>query len=146
MSHDCDFDTALSNADSPPRPAVDTSLGVFAPLFGWLLRTESRDLTLIVGLLGFGLFGAISSSFIRQESESTTRNIFVRGIWAAILVYLAVVGGLAVFAQGSAVPNPYAIYFTCFVAAVFSEDVWSWAKSRQQEMFGASDLKKTPPS
>ena len=134
LTRACDFNTALSNGGIPARDPVDPSLGVFGSMAGWLLQTESRGLILITGLLGFGLFGALSASFIRPNMSATDRQetVFVRGIAAAILVYLAVVGGLAVFTRKST-PNPYAVYFACLVAAVFSEDVWNWAQQRQKK-------------
>ena len=54
-------------------------------------------------------------------------GVVIRGLSAAIVVFLAVEGGLAIFASGMAQPNPYVLLFTCLVGAVFSEDVWDWA-------------------
>jgi hypothetical protein len=151
LARACDFDAALSNSEMPSRSTTDPSLSLFGTMAGWLLATESRDLTLITGLLGFGLFGALSASFIRpdiaaanpQGANGTYNSVFIRGIAAAVLVYLVVVGGLAVFTRGST-PNPYAVYFACFVAAVFSEDVWDWARRRQQEDFDLAEPKAPP--
>ena len=57
-------------------------------------------------------------------------SVFIRGVSAAIVVFLAVYGGLAVFAAGEADPNPYAVLFAVLVAAVFSDDAWNWARSK----------------
>ncbi|MBH5396323.1 hypothetical protein HZZ13_00615 [Bradyrhizobium sp. CNPSo 4010] len=145
MTSACDFNTALSNSDVPKRKATDETLGPIGQISDWLLRTESRDIALMTGLLGFGLFGALSASFIRpsQAKDRATIIIFVRGMAAAILVYLVVVGGLAVFTR-DATPNPYAVYFACLVAAVFSDDVWKWARQRQQERFAEPKPKPKP--
>ncbi len=44
-----------------------------------------------------------------------------------MVVFLAAKGVIAVFTSGVSEVNPYILFFTCFVAAVFSEDVWKWA-------------------
>jgi hypothetical protein len=149
MASDCDFNVALSNADVPKRKPTDEALGPVGRISEWLLRTESREIALMTGLFGFGLFGAVSATFIRPslKNDRATGTVFIRGIAAAILVYLVVVGGLAVFTRES-IPNPYAVYFACLVAAVFSDDVWKWARRRQRDSFAAPKLKtkpKTPP-
>jgi hypothetical protein len=120
------------------RENVEATLGLFGRATGWLLRTEKRDLALIVGLLGFGLFGALGSSFIRraQSNEPLAEAAIVlpaliRGVSAAIVIFLAVLGGISVFTNSDPTPNPYVVFFACFVAAVFSEDVWDWAHRRQ---------------
>ena len=136
LSIDCDFDAASSNVDVPKRESTDKSLGPIGGIAEWLLKTESRDIALMTGLLGFGLFGAVSASFIRPSTTGSriTSTVFVRGMSAAVLVYLVVLGGLAVFSR-ELIPNPYAVFFACLVAAVFSDDVWKWARHRQQISF-----------
>jgi hypothetical protein len=134
LSQNCDFNALLSNFDIPKRSEPKASLGVpLGTLSGWLLDVRSPELVLITGLIGFGLFGALASSSIRPASagDRGPARAFVRGISAAVLVYLAAVGGLAVFARDAS-PNPYSVYFACFVAAVFSEDVWQWARRQQR--------------
>lgn len=54
---------------------------------------------------------------------------------AAIVVFLAVKGGLAAFAVDAGEPNAYVLFFTCLIGAVFSEDVWAWARKRFEENF-----------
>ena len=129
----------------PARSGPAETLGPLGAAAAWLLRTESPELALIIGLLGFGFLGALAASFIR-EFAVTARNelpaidfIFpalIRGVGAAILVFLLAKGGTAILTKGDSSPNAYAIFFACFVAAVFSEDVWSWARSRQRRQFG----------
>jgi hypothetical protein len=59
--------------------------------------------------------------------------VIIRGVSAAILVFLAVEGGLAIFGTSSGEPNPYVIFLTCLVASVFSETVWENASDRLKE-------------
>ncbi|MGA8650213.1 MAG: hypothetical protein WB677_06265 [Xanthobacteraceae bacterium] len=120
--------------DIPNRADFGGYLGVFGLAASWLLKTESLPLVLITGLLGFGLLGAACSSVIRNVSTRAAggplvpdlAGIIIRGTSAAVLIFLAVFGGLAVFTGGTASPNPYVVLFTCLVAAVFSEDAWAW--------------------
>lgn len=134
----------LAQAEVVARPDPGAGLGVFGKAAGWLLSTQSRDLALITGLLGFGFFGAISTTFIRQIAASGGGPIaasawivpaLIRGVAAAMLVFLAVLGGISVFAESNPPVNAYAVFLACFIAAVFSEDVWEWARRRQQEQF-----------
>jgi hypothetical protein len=47
------------------------------------------------------------------------------------VVFLAAYGGLAVLAGGSSSdPNPYVLFVTCLVGAVYSEAVWRWARTK----------------
>jgi hypothetical protein len=120
--------------DIPNRADFGGYLGVFGLAASWLLKTESLPLVLITGLLGFGLLGAACSSVIRNVPTRAAgeplvpdlAGIIIRGTSAAVLIFLAVFGGLAVFTGGTANPNPYVVLFTCLVAAVFSEDAWAW--------------------
>jgi hypothetical protein len=120
----------------PDRADFGGYLGIFGATASWLLKTESLSLVLITGLLGFGLLGAACSTLIRNvvrraPGEPLVPNlasIVIRGASAAILIFLAVYGGLAVFAGANTNPNPYVVLFTCLVAAVFSEDAWAWGQ------------------
>jgi hypothetical protein len=127
----------------PQRQSLSETLYIFGTAADWLLRTENLDLALITGLLGFGFFGALGASFIRESSLTPDKALppsgwimpaLVRGVAAATLVFLGAVGGFAAFTGSSSEPNPnpYAVFFTCFIAAVFSENVWDWAKRRQE--------------
>jgi hypothetical protein len=126
------------NMALPERGRLEDSLGIFGSAAAWLLRTENPDLALITGLIGFGLLGALGASFIRSVPGGDTASrdlvpIFVRGTTAAFLVFLVVMGGIAIFTNSDPKPNAYAVFFTCFVAAVFSEDVWAWARTTQEQ-------------
>jgi hypothetical protein len=122
----------------PPRQRLGGRLGPFEPVAGWLLKTESLSLALVVSLLGFGLLGASASTIIRSHGASppphgqplvpNLLSVIVRGLSAAMVVFLVVEGGLSVFASSSSEPNPYVLMLTCLIAAVFSEPVWAAAK------------------
>jgi hypothetical protein len=139
--------TTLSDDDQtlPERRTLGSDLGIFSWLASWILQTESLSLALIVGMIGFGLLGSASSAFIRERATrgegqplvADLTGIIIRGISAAILVFLAVEGGLAVFGIAtsgpSPEPNPFVIFLTCLVAAVFSDNVWQTARERLSE-------------
>jgi hypothetical protein len=135
--------------DAPIRGDLKNYVGSFGVAISWLLSSESQPLVLIVGLLGFGLLGAACSTFVREVSVKGTdggalvddlAGVVIRGVSAAVVVFLAVYGGLAIFSS-NADPNPYAVLFTCLVGAVFSEVVWKWAQDRL-----AGELSNKPPS
>jgi len=115
-------------------------LGVFSSLFGWLQNSDSLPLAIICGMLGVGLIGCILSSFVRQQLSSQPDDpwipdpfpVVIRGFTAAIVVYLAIEGGLNVFSAQTNQANPYVLLFFCLVGAVFSEDVWVAARNRLQ--------------
>jgi hypothetical protein len=145
----------VPDSGPPARPALGSYLGPFGLAVGWLLRTESLSLALIVGLLGFGLLGSAISSLVREQAQprrggplvEDLSRMVIRGMSAAVVVFLAVEGGLAIFASGSGEPNPYVLLFTCLVASVFSEDVWQWAHERLSENLGEpdGDAEEPPP-
>jgi hypothetical protein len=89
----------------PQRKTLGSDLGIFSLLASWILRTESMPLALIVGMVGFGLLGSASSTFIREHANrkssqplvSNLIGVVIRGVTAAILFFLAVEGGLLIF-------------------------------------------------
>jgi hypothetical protein len=126
----------------PSAPALGNSLGPLRFVAAWLLNAASVPLALIVGMLGFGLLGAMISTFVKERIEAVHKNealhyehvfvrdlagVLLRGLSAAIVVFLAVQGGLAVLSGADSDPNPYVLLLACFVAAVFSERVWESA-------------------
>lgn len=128
--------------DLPPLPEPGLGSGIFGLASMWLLETRSLELVLIVGMLGFGLFGSAVSSFVRGQfsppdvkvsekgDQPLVKNLFsvvIRGLSAAVVVFLAVEGGFAIFSTGGTKPNPYVLFFTCLVGAVFSKRVWEKA-------------------
>jgi hypothetical protein len=106
----------------------------------YLIRTQSSELVLLIGMLGFGLLGASILSFQKSKGQdfveafSTTPlikdfgSVLARGFGAALIVYLATKGGLAIFSMGTGAqsdPNGYILLLTCFIGAVYSEKVWA---------------------
>lgn len=132
----------------PARESLGSDLGAFRYLVGWLLQTESLAMALITGLFGFGLLGSACSTFVREREQKRKpgaslfglqtsggvivedlTGVVIRGVSAAIVVFLAVEGGLAIFASPNSQPNSYVLLLTCLVAAVFSEVIWKWAQN-----------------
>ncbi len=147
-------DFRTKNDVMPLRPDIGEQFGIFETMSGWLLKTESLSLALIVGLFAFGLLGAIGSSFIRQKITANTDVpnydyvpnlpvVLISGLSSAIVVFLAVKGAVVVFATKDANLNPYILFFTCLVAAVYSEDIWTWARKRLQDSFNKSGTTPT---
>lgn len=131
----CQFDQSKTEL-IPEPPELGSNLGPFSNVASWLLKTETLPLAQIVGMLGFGLLGSAISSLVRRKSIKLNQGkpivedlgIFViRGATAAVVVFLSVKGGLAIFTSGNGEPNPYVLLFTCLIGAVFSEDVWQRA-------------------
>jgi hypothetical protein len=141
----------LASVDKLPRRAdFGDALGPLKPIAGWLLQTESIQLALIIGMLGAGLLGSAVATFLRDEgqkepSEEQLASVVVRGMTAAIVVFLAAQGGLStISANGPTTPrpNPYVLLLICFVAAVYSEQVWNAALARLKKQLGQDGEKK----
>lgn len=126
--------TQLSRTEFVP-PEAGSGWGPFGKMANWLLRTKSFALALITGMLGFGLLGASIAAYVRTGTKGAASNgeigrVVVRGLSAAVVLFLAVKGGLAVLTVGEQDPNAYVLFFFCLVGAVYSEDVWNWARSK----------------
>ncbi|MFL5343714.1 MAG: hypothetical protein ACJ8AT_02925 [Hyalangium sp.] len=141
----------------PKRGAFGEAIGPLMPIAGWLVQTESVQLALIIGMLGAGLLGSVVASFLRPQSaraqtERQLAGVVVRGLTAAIVVFLAIQGGLStvsVSAGGAPpCPNPHLLLLICFVAAVYSEQVWTAAQQRLAKQLGTgeSSNEAAPPS
>lgn len=129
----------------PDPPLPGSQWGIFGLISRWLLRANSYALILITGMLGFGLFGSLISSIVREHSQRQPEEplvkdldaAVVRGLSAAVVVFLSVKGGLAVFTNQDVEPNSYVVFFTCLVGAVFSERIWEWAREWLKGKYGA---------
>lgn len=129
-------------------------LGIFSFFFGWLEDSDSLALAIISGMLGVGLVGCIVSSFVRQHAKHEAGTpwiadifpIIVRGFTAAIVVYLAIEGGLNIFSTENSQANPYVLLFSCLIGAVFSEDVWVAAHKRLESAAPTLSPADKPPS
>jgi len=152
----------LSDGDLPPtpsRPAVGDLLGPVGVWTSWVVDPELMPIVIITGLVGFSLLGATVSRAVRVQDErrktTLTLNdlliVIAGGTTAAIVVFLAAYGGLALLGSSGGDPNPYVVFATCLVGAVFSEDVWKWARrkfsvSQQEEDARKREAEKVPPS
>jgi hypothetical protein len=93
---------------------------------------------IIVGVVGFSLLGATVSHAVHAGGEKLAAGltldellaVVARGMTAAVVVFLASYGGLAVLGNSAGDPNPYVVFVTCLIGAVYSEDVWGWARRR----------------
>jgi len=119
----------------PSRGSYGTSLGFIGYATRWLLAAESIPVVLVVGLTGFGLLGALVSRFAREPNQANAEHsvraltaVAFSGFVAALVVYLAAYGGIAVISTSKGDPNPYVVFAACLVGAIFAEDVWRWAK------------------
>ena len=111
------------------------------PISNFVVRDESQTLAILVGLIGFGLLGAVIGTFGRSSNapDLTTRTEIINNIYttiiksfsASILTYLSIKGGISVLTSNAEnYTNPYFVLFVCFIAAVYSEDIWMWAKKK----------------
>lgn len=142
----------LSNSYPPNIPKPGDNFGLFGIIAGWLINTEDIAFVLIIGLLGFGLLGAAGSELIKGVKNLDSNKILisnlngaiVKGSSAALIVFLAVKGGMAILATNESENiNPYALFFICFISSVYSTDVWEWAKTKLLEKIEINtDLKE----
>lgn len=134
-------DAALSTvywSPQPKEPVPGTDWGWLGQSASWLIMPNAPDLILIIGMFGFGLLGAAISSFVNIAPRAPSQQpliedlhiVIIRGFSAAIVIFLATKGGIAIINNGSNNPNPHVLFFTCLVGAVFSERIWDWAKKQ----------------
>jgi hypothetical protein len=124
---------------TPANPTIASGLGAIGRWTSWLIDTERMPVVIIVGLVGFSLLGATVSRAVRVQDDDRPRAAFTLddlltviagGTTAAVVVFLAAYGGLALLGNSTGDPNAYLVFATCLIAAVYSEDVWTWARRR----------------
>jgi hypothetical protein len=124
---------------TPDSPTIASGLGAIGRWTSWLIDTERMPVVIIVGLVGFSLLGATVSRAVRVQDDDRPRAAFTLddlltviagGTTAAVVVFLAAYGGLALLGNSTGDPNAYIVFATCLIAAVYSEDVWTWARRR----------------
>lgn len=127
--------------------------GIFGRIAGYLIKPQSPELVLLMGMFGFGLLGAsllsFQSSSINENFIKAFKNqllipnfgvVLARGFGAALVIYLATKGGLAIFSAGTSTDaNGYILLLTCFVGAVYSEKVWTKIRI---SLYGSDSVKK----
>jgi len=122
----------------PQRASFADTLGPVGTYTRWLLDTQQMPVVIIVGLVGFSLLGATVSRAVRASTDDIRAGltlddlliVVAGGTTAAVVVFLAAYGGLAILGNAAGDPNPYVVFVTCLIGAVFSEDVWRWARQR----------------
>lgn len=155
-------DCATTRGALPALPdRIETSAAYGAAigiLSGWLLQSDSMDVVLLAGMLGFGLLGSGLSRIVRRRlrptpgeepksrpwlpsrigHEALVENVpavVFQGLGATLVVYLAGVGGIGALTVEPPDLNPHVLMLSCFAASVFSEDVW---KATQRWMSNGS--------
>jgi hypothetical protein len=122
----------------PIEPTPGTDWGWLGRSASWLIRPNAPDLILLVGMFGFGMLGAAISSFVNirrkiERKDPLVDNLYIviiRGFSAAIVIFLATKGGIAIVNNGANNPNPHVLFLACLVGAVYSERIWEWAKKQ----------------
>ena len=121
----------------PAQRQLGSSLGPIGQATGWLLRAQSLPLTLVVGLVGYGLLGALISRFViarddgfRIDSAIEFAVVALAGFVAALVVFVSSFGGMYVLAREATEPNPYAVFALCLGGAIFSSSVWTNLRDR----------------
>lgn len=153
-SSTCDS-ARYSYAPPPDRQSRADNLPIVKDWTGWLIRSESVPLTIIVGLVGFSFLGAGLSRIVRAGvvDEETARWLSVgdlllfvlSGAAASLSIFVASYGGLAVLGgDGATDPNPYVVFVLCLVAAIYSEDVWRWLRKNVLKQVTAPDASEEP--
>jgi len=122
---------------------------VFAPFIEWIAGSKNNDVLLLVGMIGFALFGATISTFVINPlvtQNSLSENILsaiIKGFSAAIVVFLAARGGIAILNNGKSDPNPLILFLFCFIGAVFSERIWNWARQQVSTRFPSDEINRS---
>jgi hypothetical protein len=132
-SNTCLEPSSGQTTEVPDRPSFSDTLGPVGGWTRWLLDPDQMPLVIIVGLVGFSLLGATVSRAVRNGPGTTITLddllfVIAGGTTAAVVVYLAAYGGLALLGNTGGDPNPYVVFVTCLVGAVYSEVVWDKAR------------------
>lgn len=121
-----------------PYAQENNSIGIFI-LANWALSSESQNIAIITGLIGFAIFGSVLEAFSRDGFSAGTNFsdggltlkmyydlmvVLVRGFAALVVICLSIKGGMSLITNSTANQlNPYVILFLCFIAAVYSDDI-----------------------
>lgn len=132
----------ITKLKEPKEGVIGQEWGaIFPTIIGFIAGSRNVDILLVFGMLGFGLFGAGIAIFISGQPIKNTNAgsyvllIIVRGFSAAIVVYLAARGSIAVINKGVSDPDPLVLFLFCLIGSVYSERIWAWAKSKISSSF-----------
>lgn len=127
----------LPSLPQAPKPLELQNDGQFpGSLYVWLAKS-TPETVLIIGLIGFGLFGAAIRTMGRPDRAvvapkgdsskvaltSDTAKILVQGLGAAFSVFLGGQAGALILTTGGRT-NAFGLLLFCFVGAVFAEEIW----------------------
>lgn len=124
-----------------------------------LIKSAAMDFIYIFGMIGFGILGSSLTTFVGFKVKDGNDDlpdpelfevigVIVKGITAAIIVFLFIFGGFEVFSSGNTqaiTPNAYMLFLTCFLGAVFSDRIWDHARERLTERLSL-DQSSTQPA
>jgi hypothetical protein len=121
----------------PPVPRDVTLSPLYRFFAKWLIAVRSYTVVMLFGMLGFGLIGSgVARAFsplravTGSEPHRGTGDVILVGVSASMIVFLAALGGLAVFATGESQPNAYILFLAALLGAAYSDRVWETARER----------------
>lgn len=123
--------------DIPDRGIFGSDLGLVGKYYSWMISVRSIEITYLIGLVGFGLIGSLISRYIDdarkilEETEfSGVLSTLIVAFSAALFVYTASFGGLNIVFASDGAPNPYIVLTSCFLAAIYADRIWLYAKDK----------------
>lgn len=134
-----EFRQPLRKIGPPPTPRDVTGIGIFGFFAQWLIETRSYSVALLCGMIGFGLIGsAVARALLPVKAETEaekvasrgTADVVLVGVSASLIIFLAALGGLAIFAGGESQPNAYMLFLASLVGAAYGDRVWATARKR----------------
>lgn len=153
----------LAHNNDPKPPEVSerlTEMGDVGKLIQWLVSPSSIELLNIIGMIAFGILGSSLTTFVsanalvlQDPGLKDVISVIVKGVTAAVVVYLFILGGFEIFSESESVsysPNVYMLFLTCFLGAVYSDRIWRYAEARLikrlKEQQGHTKADKIHPS
>lgn len=143
--------SAMPRISEPEVPSPAEDWGYLALGISWIVGPRNIQLLMLIGMLGFALFGATVSIFITRlhnnevSISASVALILIRGFSAAIVVFLTMRAGIAILNSGESNPSPMLLFLFCFIGAVFSEQIWLWAKEKVSKSY-PSALQQLQPN
>jgi len=143
------IDNAFRDIEPPPSPRGVGNLGFFGFSAKWLVAQGSLTLALLFGTLGFGMIGSVVARAIAPQSTGSAEapprgggDTLLVGVTAAMIIFLAAQGGLAVIAGNGPAINPYILFLAGLVGAAFGDRIWEAARLRLLKEIADTDKEK----